>query len=71
MHLNYSLFSQEDKSLIEITFSFFSISYKREINELSTRIKLMLNGAAYNHFSNLVLFIRKREYKREESAEDT
>ena len=39
MYLNDPLFSQEDKSLIEITSSFFSISSKRERNKLTTRIK--------------------------------
>lgn len=59
--------------MIEIAASFFfSISYKRERNELSTRIKLMLNVAAHKHFSNFEVLVRERgEKAQRESAEDT
>lgn len=66
VYLNYSLFSQKGKTLIEIT-SFFSIGYKRERNELSTRIKLMLNVAARNHFSNLVVLGKETRIYKEKN----
>jgi hypothetical protein len=64
---SFPFLSREDKTWIEIAsffFFFFSISYKRERNELSTRIKLMLNVAAHKHFSNLEVLVRERAEER-------
>lgn len=74
-YLNHPPFSREDKTWIEIASSFFfsPIRYKRERNELSTRIKLMLNVVAHKHVSNLEELVRERDEDRaqREQAGDT